>query len=190
MKEIAANESDNPKPLLLLGDAYTKKASVSGDSEFYRLGEQYYRTALELSPLRQKMRYMLAMNLFYQQRLPDAITLMRDTVALDPRIPLSHYYYGLFLSASGQQYYREGFRELEFAFSTSDFMPFSKEHALIAYSSLMRFFRDKGDIRLYHQARQTPDFNRLIRLLKYRKILFFSLPTGVKKGKRTQLIIS
>ncbi|MDO8469667.1 MAG: O-antigen ligase family protein [bacterium] len=78
-------------------------AMARDDESYYAKAELYLRKALELSPTRQELFYLLAFNLAGQGRVDESITIARRGVALDTRVARAHFHLGLMLDAGGQK---------------------------------------------------------------------------------------
>lgn len=78
-------------------------AMARDDESYYAKAEPYLRKALELSPTRQELYYLLAFNLVAQGRTDEGIEVARRGVALDNRVARAHFHLALMLDAVGQK---------------------------------------------------------------------------------------
>ena len=118
--ELANKERQNPYYALLVGRGYDKKAELTGDAGFYATAEEWYQRALATAPDRQDIDYFYGLHLLAFGKSDEALKVLRDTLALDERVPLSHYYLGLALVGRGTPSYVEALGHMEFFLNAFD----------------------------------------------------------------------
>ena len=112
MEDVAEREANyEPRNFIMLAETYNELAK--DNPVLFKKSEEYARRALELSPKRQDIYYVLAFSLAGQGRPDDAIQTMRDAVALSPEVAKAHYNLGVELALAGRPHWDEA--EEEFA---------------------------------------------------------------------------
>jgi O-antigen ligase/tetratricopeptide (TPR) repeat protein len=101
MEEAKDEHSADAFNHILLADLYNQASSA--DPSFIVKAEQEERIALAQSPQRQEAYFSLAKTKTLQKDIPAALDALRKALALDPKIPDAHFYYGLILFESGDQ---------------------------------------------------------------------------------------
>jgi hypothetical protein len=108
----------DPRQSLIVAEAYdtegrvTIQSSTSTDASvealtYFKDAEGFYRAALKLAPERQDVLLPLAQNLVYQNRVPEALVLLKQCYDEDPKVTISDYEYGYVLALAGQQNYSQ-----------------------------------------------------------------------------------
>jgi len=100
-----------------LGDAYTQKGEIFNDIDSFIKAEYYFKQALILSPNRQDLNNNLALNLAYQKKYQESISLIKQNIELDLEAAEPYYYYGLILSIVGPSNFTESLYNLEKSFN-------------------------------------------------------------------------
>ncbi len=120
MKDLVQRDPTNPRYFLSLAMGYTYEARAENNLSYLKDAETQLRKAMALTPKRQDIRYQLSYNLAQQSRFPEAIALMKDTVALDPNLDDSYYYLAVveFVAKSN---YVDVYNNLETALSGTTF---------------------------------------------------------------------
>lgn len=83
-----------PEPYQAVALAYDGLSSMTGDTQYLKIAEGYYRQALSLAPQRQDQMFVLAMNLVRQGKFTEATELARGILAVNPSSDI-----GIFLSS-------------------------------------------------------------------------------------------
>ena len=102
---VKKNPGYKPQNYILLAEAYTEKGK--DNPKLLKIAENYLRQALNLSPKRQELYYLLAFNLSGQGRLKESVELNRVAVNLSPKVAKAHYNLGLSLTLAGQDNWDE-----------------------------------------------------------------------------------
>lgn len=146
-KEMVQKEPYEPRHDLIVGKTLLAYSSFTNDKQYEAQAEEYFKRAYDLAPKRQDVRFLYAYCLAFEGKNDQAVQLLRDTVALDPKVGDSHYFLGITLSTLGESHFPESFKELEIALSSSNFTHLSdnKEALTSAYESFVRYFYSKRD---------------------------------------------
>ena len=138
---------DSAAYFLALGRAYDLEADMYPDQtqEFHLKAEVQFKKALELYPDNQKTMYVYAINLAHQNKFDDALTMLQQTLAVDPRVAESHYYLGVIL------FYQDNSVN---AVSSLENIEYALDHDMnplatftkAAYQRLLVIFYDRGDL--------------------------------------------
>ena len=118
--ELVQNEPLEPRDDLALVRAFAYLAQASRNVSYLQLAENYARRAYSLAPKRQDVRVQLAYTLAQEGKKDEAIKLLKDTIALDPKVGDVHYYFAAILSSFGGDY-KEVFSEMEDALNSGNF---------------------------------------------------------------------
>ena len=100
---IARNPNYDMRYYVLLGEVFNERGKRQ--PEFLEKGEVVLKKALELSPRRQDIYYVLAFNLAIQGRFEEAIETNKTAVSLDKNVARSHYNLGVSYVLAGRNYY-------------------------------------------------------------------------------------
>ncbi len=107
--------------LLILGKGHEIMGILSESKKIdeveMKKATDYYEKALELVPNQQTTLISYSINLYNRGRTPEAITLLRDAIKIDDRIPDLHYYLGQYLVYQNEKNSAEALREIEFSFN-------------------------------------------------------------------------
>lgn len=112
VKDLLVREPYNPRYWANLGGGYDALGK-GGLTEYFPLAQEAYQTAQKLSPHRQDVYYMRAYNLGFQKKYDESIAILKEAIALDDRVALSHVYLALVQVSAGKNYYDDGFASLE-----------------------------------------------------------------------------
>jgi len=137
MEELIQREGMNPRFLVTIASVYDRMGKTTGDEQYLKKAEEYYKTALRLAPMRQDVVYAYSLNLSYQGRAQEAITLLRDELVVDSISPETHYYLGIVIMGSGGDY-KEALRELEIAMQSSTLAGSRDEFVRNLYRAILR----------------------------------------------------
>lgn len=83
------------------------------DPQYFLDAEELLLRVLELSPKRQQIHFMLVKLYLFRGRAEEAVTMAKQAVDLNPKVPKSHWHYGEALSAVGKL--EEGYKEMRSA---------------------------------------------------------------------------
>lgn len=145
MTDLVQQEPSNARALLMLAGAYDKKGKTNNDAASLKKAEEYYTQALVLAPNRQDLIYPYALNLAGQGRIQDGIKLLRQSIAVDPLSPETHFYLGLLLNVAGSQNYKEALGELEIAMQSPTFANATDANIKNAYQAFTRIAYQNRD---------------------------------------------
>jgi tetratricopeptide (TPR) repeat protein/uncharacterized membrane protein (DUF2068 family) len=140
-------EPRNPRHYTILGEAYD--ALGNDNPQYYAKAEAAYRKALQLAPRRQGVRYMIGYDLAFQQKHEEAIAFLEETVALDPEVPLSHFYLGMVLMVDGQ--YDRALDEFMYCRGLEEFS--QRQNFVNAVLFLERHYQETGDAERLEKVR-------------------------------------
>ncbi len=156
MEEVIAKEPEyEPRNFILLAEAYNELAKSDDEKrmEFFRQSEDYLQKALELSPKRQDIYYLLAFSLAGQGRFDESIETVRKAVALSPDVAKARYNLGLELALAGREYWPEAEKELALARELStryrSFFPTDVANIAVVYEKMLATYileRDKAGV--------------------------------------------
>lgn len=144
MLKLMEKEGANQPQYILIGKGYDKKAQILNDKDSFKIAEGYYKKAIDLGEKKPRPHLALGLSLLKQTRIEEAIKLLRSTLALEERVPLSHFYLGLALAASSENNYQEAFEHMEFFMKSSEKNP-DTSASLGAYQKFLSYFSRKGD---------------------------------------------
>ena len=137
MEDLIQREPKNPRYLLMLGGAYDRMGKADKNPEYFKKAGAYYEKALEFAPQRQDVVFAYALNLSYQNRIQEGITLLRKELAVDTLSPETHYYLGILLASSGSDY-KESLKELEIAMQSPTFANTKEQFVIGLYRTMMK----------------------------------------------------
>ena len=89
LEEVTVKEPFDPRNFSLLIESYNERAKE--DVSLFSKTEVFARKAVELSPKKQGLLFLLSFILSGQERHEEAIKIVRQTLALDERVAKSHY---------------------------------------------------------------------------------------------------
>jgi predicted Zn-dependent protease len=118
--ELVKNEPLEPRDDLALVQSFVYLAQATHSGQYLQLAENYATKAYNLAPKRQDVRVQLAYTLAQEGKTDEAIKLLKDTVALDPKVGDVHYYLAAILSSLNGDY-KEIFNEMELALNSGNF---------------------------------------------------------------------
>lgn len=137
MEELVEKEPTNPRYLLMLANAYDRRARAGGGVELFKKAEIYYKRAAELAPLRQDVVYETAFNLAAQGRNDEATALLRNVLKVDDVSPETHYFLGAILAEQNRDYH-EALKEIEIAMGNPAFANFKSEEVRNIYRIFLK----------------------------------------------------
>jgi Tfp pilus assembly protein PilF len=129
VEELIQKEPFDPRYHLSLAKAYVYLSQLTGNSDYLKLAQKYAQEALNLAPKRQDVRVQLAYIFAKQEKGDEAIDLLKETVALDPKVGDMHYYLAVMLSSFDKDY-KETINEIEKAINSPNFTRFKQDDKL------------------------------------------------------------
>ena len=100
-----------------LADTFSVDGNILKKIDYLKKGEEYYRRALSFAPNRQDINYGLAINLAYQKRFEESLSIIDRMIVLDPTVSDSYYKKGFILFLMGESTYKQSFTNFEKAFN-------------------------------------------------------------------------
>lgn len=152
LEGLVAFEKYDPRNFLVLSQSYLAFAEAKGDFNLLKSAEFYARKALELSPRRQNVRYLVGEILVLEGRLKEAVSLLRETLAQEPAVGDSHFHLALALLDEGKDSWPEAFDELEAAFSSKGLYTLkARDEVFLSkiYQDLFEYFLKTRDTRRF-----------------------------------------
>ena len=111
LNEVVEKDSNyEPRHYVILAESLNEMAK--DDINFFKASGAYLGKALELSPNRQDIYYLLAFVASGEERNGEAIQIARKAVDLDPGVAKAHFNLGLNLALAGRERWLEAEKEL------------------------------------------------------------------------------
>jgi tetratricopeptide (TPR) repeat protein len=149
MEELVNNEPYNARYYLRLAVSYNNLGKELNDNRLLDQSITYAEKALNLTPNRQDVMYVLGYSYLLSNRVKEAVDVYKKALDADNSVASSNFYYGVALASAGYKNYKTALNYLEYSVDNGYSISDNENVFVNVYKTFANYFATQKDLGSY-----------------------------------------